>query len=54
LSAHFYAGLAIFTVGLVKKLVFADQISSVVLAARTISTFRSAAIAVDGCAHMST
>jgi alginate O-acetyltransferase complex protein AlgI len=30
LSAHFYAGLAIFTVGLVKKLVFADQIAAVV------------------------
>jgi alginate O-acetyltransferase complex protein AlgI len=33
LSAHFYAGLAIFTVGLVKKLVFADQIATVVDAA---------------------
>ncbi len=33
LSAHFYAGLAIFTVGLVKKLVFADQIAAVVDAA---------------------
>src|ERR1700733_6584954 len=33
LSAHFYAGLAIFTVGLVKKLVFADQIAGVVDAA---------------------
>jgi alginate O-acetyltransferase complex protein AlgI len=33
LSAHFYAGLAIFTVGLVKKLVFADQIANVVDAA---------------------
>ena len=33
LSAHFYAGLAIFTVGLVKKLVFADQIGTVVDAA---------------------
>jgi alginate O-acetyltransferase complex protein AlgI len=33
LSAHFYAGLAIFTIGLVKKLVFADQIAAVVDAA---------------------
>jgi alginate O-acetyltransferase complex protein AlgI len=33
LSAHFYAGLTIFTVGLVKKLVFADQIAAVVDAA---------------------
>ena len=33
LSAHFYAGLAIFTAGLVKKLVFADQIAAVVDAA---------------------
>jgi alginate O-acetyltransferase complex protein AlgI len=33
LSAHFYAGLAIFTVGLVKKLVFADQIANLVDAA---------------------
>ena len=33
LSAHFYAGLAIFTMGLVKKLVFADQIAGVVDAA---------------------
>jgi alginate O-acetyltransferase complex protein AlgI len=30
LSAHFYAGLAIFTAGLVKKLVFADQIAAFV------------------------
>jgi alginate O-acetyltransferase complex protein AlgI len=30
LSAHFYAGIAIFTIGLVKKLVFADQIAAVV------------------------
>jgi alginate O-acetyltransferase complex protein AlgI len=33
LSAHFYAGISIFTVGLVKKLVFADQIATVVDAA---------------------
>ena len=33
LAAHFYAGLAVFTVGLVKKLVFADQIAAVVDAA---------------------
>jgi alginate O-acetyltransferase complex protein AlgI len=32
-TAHFYAGLAIFTVGLVKKLVFADQIAAMVDAA---------------------
>ena len=35
LSANFYAGLAIFTVGLVKKLVFADPIAAVVDAAYT-------------------
>ncbi len=35
LSANFYAGLVIFTVGLVKKLVFADPIAAVVDAAYT-------------------
>ena len=33
LSAHCYAGLAVFTVGLMKKLVFGDQIAAVVDAA---------------------
>jgi alginate O-acetyltransferase complex protein AlgI len=35
LSANFYAGLAIFTVGLVKKLVFADPMAEIVDAAYT-------------------
>jgi alginate O-acetyltransferase complex protein AlgI len=43
LSAHFYAGLAIFTVGLVKKLVFADQIGAVVDAAYKADTISAPA-----------
>src|SRR5579872_1104676 len=43
LSAHFYGGLAIFTVGLVKKLVFADQIATMVDAAYKAGTISAPA-----------
>ena len=48
LSANFYAGLAIFTVGLVKKLVFADPIATVVDAAYATNGAEQRRLGTDG------